>query len=141
MLWKEQFKKDNQPTLLDIHNYLHSPLWTMLQTYVADLCHPSIGIEYSGCSLKAGWNIKFKKKGKNLCVIYPEENAFTILITLQVKHQPLLKYKMETYCAYVQDVYEATPYFNGSKWLMILVDSKSIVEDVCSLLQMKYQHM
>ncbi len=33
-------------------------------------------LEYSKCSLKPGWNVKYKKSGKALCALYPMEDYF-----------------------------------------------------------------
>ena len=33
-------------------------------------------IQYSGCSAAPGWNVKYRKGGKALCTLYPDDSFF-----------------------------------------------------------------
>jgi len=94
-------------------------------------------IDYSTCSGKPGWNLKYKKSGKALCTIYPEKDSFTVLLVLGRKERAVFEETREDYCPYINDLYDQCTLFNGTKWLMIEVTSNSILEDVEELIKMK----
>ena len=63
--------KSLRPDLEEIGKYIRNPVFTEFCQEINNTYNCNEKIEYSGCSLEKGWNIKFKKSGKNLCTIYP----------------------------------------------------------------------
>lgn len=83
--------------------------------------------EYSACSLEKGWNLKFKKSGRNLCTIYPKEGFFSVMIVIGRKEQPTVEAILPELCAEVREVYANTRVFNGQRWLMLTVEDRDAV--------------
>ena len=94
--------------------------------------------EFSSCSWMPGWNIKFKKAGKNLCTVYPREGFFTVLIVAGAKERPAVEAVLPSCAPEVQEVYEQTESGNGQKWLMFDVeDADEIYRDIFRLIRIR----
>lgn len=94
-------------------------------------------IAYSVCAAKPGWNIKYKKSGKALCTLYPEEDGFVALVVLSLKDMDLFNTVRQGYTAYINKLYDDVKPFKGTKWLMINVTNQKIADDVLKLMHLK----
>ena len=95
-------------------------------------------MEYSACSWERGWNIKFRKSGKNLCTIYPRESCFTVLVVVGNKEREAVEAMLPQCSLQVREIYDETKEENGQRWLMIPVeDEDSVYEDVLHLIEIR----
>ena len=95
-------------------------------------------MDFSSCSWEYGWNVKFKKSGKNLCTIYPREEYFTVLIVVGKKQKEAVEDILSDCSDRIKDVYHQTKEGNGQKWLMIdLEDKDKTYEDVLRLINIR----
>jgi hypothetical protein len=93
---------------------------------------------FSKCSMQKGWNVKYRKSGKSLCTLYPEKKSFIVLLVIKLELVPVIEaMKNEFEPAVLNTVRTARP-FNGTKWLMIKVESEAIEKNVRELLVLKH---
>lgn len=93
---------------------------------------------YSSCSIKPGWNIKFKKSGKTLCTIYPAESYFTVMVEIGKKEKERTEQLLPQCTAILQDIYAQTKEGNGQRWLMIdLEDDEELFDDLFRLIDIR----
>ncbi len=86
--------------------------------------------EFSKCTFEFGWNVKFRKNNKSLCVVYPKENYFTVMIVIGQKEKEDFK---------IKKIYSETKEGNGQKWLTInITENNKIYEDIKAILKIKY---
>ena len=137
MEWDKQFIKDNKPTLDDIERFIQNPLWERFSKFMAETFQVNPVLEYSKCSMQPGWNIKYKKKGKNLCTIYPEAGYFKALVVSSERNQVESDLLIQTCSHKIQELYQNGKYLNGTKWLMIDVDEELILEDIERLIELR----
>lgn len=81
-----------------------------------------------------GWGISHKKKGKLICNVFPEENAFTVMVRLSDKqygavYEGLMKYSREC----IDNKY---PCGDGG-WIHYRVTSEEHLKDIETLLSVK----
>ncbi|WP_233457070.1 DUF3788 family protein [Blautia producta] len=96
-------------------------------------------MEYSKDVWARGWNVKFRKSGKSLCVIYPKKNYFTVLVVVGNKEKEHVENLLTQFSEYIQKIYHNTREGNGQKWLMIDIISKNTsYQDVLRLIDMRY---
>ncbi len=127
---------DYVPDFEEISNYMDDPgreLWQDFNQYVMENYKTRPTIAYSSCSAKPGWNVKYKKSGKSLCTLYPEKVGFVALIVVKLALLP----EIDSLDSVITDIAKAAKPFNGTKWLMIPVQNKKILEDVKELLFLK----
>lgn len=126
------------PTLKEVEEYVRNPVFHSFCAAVKETYKIEEKIEFSSCSLAAGWNVKFKKAGRALCTIYPEESFFTVLVVVGAKEKPVVEDKLFEFSPEVQEIYHQTTEGNGQRWLMIPVEDKgSVYDDVLRLIAIR----
>ena len=55
----------------------HKPLWEMLQQGKKDGYHAELAYVLSQCSYSYGWNVKFKRGSKTICMGDPREDLLS----------------------------------------------------------------
>lgn len=137
MEWTAMYGKDRQPTLEAISEYVDSPYWQTLQTWLQTSYGVQPQMTYSGCSGQPGWNLKFKKGGRALCTLYPMEGWFIALVVIGAKEEMAYSLRAPGLTPYVQSLYDASAGMPGQKWLMIPVRGADALEDVKALVEIR----
>lgn len=139
MNWNEQYPKAVQPNLVDISGYIGNPLWQELCGNLESRYKVEPKVEHSICSGAPGWNVKYKKSGRSLCTLYPHDGFFTALVCIGSKEQAEAELLLTNCCSYLQELYEKTDCFNGTRWLMIDVTDAEILTGVLLLIDTRVQ--
>lgn len=90
--------------------------------------------------MQRGWNVKYHKSGKSLCTLYPEKDTFTVLIVVKLELAHIAASMDNIFEPAILDILESARPFNGTKWLMIPIDSEAILKNVIELLLLKYNN-
>lgn len=128
----ESWNKMNQhhvPTLADIDAYVRNPIWSELCNYIIETYQAKPTFEYSRCAWP-GWNVKFKKAGKNLCTLYPFEGFLWVLVVIGKNEKQPFEEKLSLMSDYLIGLYNETPEGNGQRWLKIELEDNERIEDV-----------
>ena len=137
MSWNQRYPKSQQPSLGEIAAYIDSPLWGDLCAWAETSYGIAPKVEHSTCSGAPGWNVKYKKGGRALCTLYPDEGAFTALISISANDMPEAELLLPTFSQYLRDLFAHTSIFNGGRWLMIRVTDARVLEDVKHLIRLR----
>lgn len=130
MKWEEAFGPENMPDDGAIRAFINSPLWEELQDYLSRAYLAQPKMEYSRCSAQPGWNIKYKKKSRSLCTLYPVQGRFIALVVIGAREEPQMLQQMAEYTEYVRELYAAAAAVMGGRWMMVEVTDRDILEDV-----------
>ena len=127
------------PNISEISSYIENPIFDEFYQYMNDKYKAVCKIEYSKDVWARGWNVKFRKSGKSLCVIYPKKNYFTVLVVVGNKEKEHVENLLPQFSEYIQKIYHNTREGNGQKWLMIDIISKNTsYQDVLRLIDIRY---
>ena len=137
MNWNQRYPKSRQPSLGEIAAYIDSPLWGDLCTWAEAAYAIAPKVEHSTCSGAPGWNVKYKKGGRALCTLYPDEGAFTAMVTIGSKEAAEAELLLPTCSDYLHELYANTREFNGARWLMIRITDVRVLEDVKHLIRLR----
>ncbi len=130
--------QNHYPDIEEIGEYVRNPVFMQFCSEIKTAYQCSEKIEYSSCSMERGWNIKFKKAGKALCVIYPRENYFTVMVVIGAKEKASVEKILPECTTELNDLYHRTKEGNGQRWLMIdLEDKGNLYNDVLRLIQIR----
>ena len=135
--WDVVWPQHMKPSLSDIGEWVKNPLLGELAAWMEETYGIEPAIEFSRCSMDRGWNIKYKKGSKSLCVLYVREGWFTAMVTLGAKQVAELEVLLPTFSASFRELYERTPPFNSGKWLVVDVKEAEQLEEVQRLILMK----
>ena len=137
MTWYQYCGQSSEPNMETIQGFVKTPLFTELCKYIEEAYEVTPQLSYSSCSMQAGWNVKYKKGGKSLCVLYPMEGLFIALVVVGEKEMPMAEFEMLTCCPYIQELFKNTNYYNGTKWLMIEMRDEQCLEDTKKLIRLR----
>jgi len=127
------------PTTEELANWLGRegyPYWLTL-TQLIDQDYPGIFVPdwiYGG--KKHGWALRYKKS-RPLCTLIPEKNRTSLLIVLggeeRAKVETLRDQLSSTTCL----VYDAATTYHDGKWLVLILDNDTTLQDARLLLHVK----
>lgn len=127
--------KDHQPTEQEVSQALGSiqPCWERLVQYISDNYQMPGELIFGGKNY--GWVFRYRKSGKTLVCLYPQQEFFVSQIVLGKVHaEQALELNLGEN---VQQVLEDTPQLHDGRWLFIQVRSEEDVKDIEQLLQVK----
>lgn len=126
------------PSIEEIGAYIGTPLFETFLRHMEEKYKAVRKIEYSKDVWARGWNIKFRKAGKSLTVVYPKEQYFTVLVVVGNKERERVAELLPHLSKEIQEVYYNTKEGNGQRWMMIDLDSENqIYEDTLKLIQIR----
>ncbi len=129
---------DYMPNIQDIDELIGLPLFMQFYNELIKTYNPICKIEYSKDSLFKGWNIKFRKAGKGLCVIYPREKYFKVLVVVGKKEKESVEDILPHLSKEIQDIYYSSKEGMGQRWLMIDIDNDNeVYQDVLKLISIR----
>ena len=137
MNWNQSYPKSQQPSLAEISAFIANPLWGEFCRWTEERYTVLPKVEHSTCIGAPGWNVKYKKGGRSLCTLYPDEGAFTVLVTVGAKEAPQAELLLPAFSAYLRELFSRTQPFNGARWLMIRVSDPRVLEDVKQLVSLR----
>ena len=108
-------------------------LWSQIVEFIATNYMMTVDFTYGGKSY--GWNLWYRKSGKSLASLYPQENAFIAQVVLgreQVEKALTLSMGEN-----VRHVLHNTPSLHDGRWLFIKITTETDVTDVEQLLLLK----
>lgn len=126
------------PSMEEIAAYIGLPLFQEFCMYMEAEYRAVRKIEFSKDVWARGWNVKFKKAGKSLGVVYPKNQYFTILVVVGKKERERVENLLPQLSGRIQELYQNTKEGNGQRWLMIDVYRNDCVyQDVLKLIHVR----
>ena len=110
-------------------------LWLDLKDYLEQ--HYDFLPELIYYGKKYGWTIRYRKSGKTLISLFPEQGAFTALIVLGRKEAEKAAKKLAELSPATRKLIGSEEQLHDGKWLWIRVQKPSQVEDIKRLLTTK----
>lgn len=136
-LWIPVAENPAEKQMRAFSQQVSSPLFESLCSYLEETYQCKPVVEFSKCSMQYGWNIKYKKGGRSLCTLYPQEGSFLALIVIGQREASEAELLLPFLTEYVQHVYTQTKTGMGQKWLMIEVSNTAVLEDVKQLIALR----
>ena len=137
MNWNEVYSKLEQPTINQIEEFVNCELWQKIDHFLQENFKAKPKIEHSGCSWQPGWNVKYKKSGKSLCVMYPMKNYFIVLVTIREADLDEAEALVSVCSTYVQNVFANAKVGNGQKGVMFEIKDEETLKSVVSLIELR----
>ena len=129
MKWSERYSGTEMPSMEQIAEFIANPLWNELCAYLHSRYGVSPQVGYSSCSGAPGWNVKYRKGGRSLCTLYPDDGFFTCLVTVGSREAAEAELLLPLCAQSTRELYQKAKPMNGARWLMIPVTSLPIMED------------
>ena len=126
------------PSIAEIGDSIGLTLFELFCRYMDEEYQAVRKIEYSKDVWARGWNVKFRKAGKSLCVVYPKNKYFTVLVVVSNKEKERVENMLPYLSGELQELYRNTKEGNGQRWLMIdLYSDDEVYQDVLQLIRIR----
>ncbi len=135
--WDSLFGPETEPNFVQIGDYIETPLWVELNTYLQNAYQVKPMITYSRGSMQRGWNVKYQKGGRALCTLYPMPGFFIALVVVGAKEMHAAELLLPLLGADARSLYGSTPVCMGAKWLMLPVRDREQLADVRRLISLR----
>ena len=109
--------------------------WVQIRKFLADNYDFQPELQFGG--KKYGWCYKYRRKGKTLCVLFPETEAFTVLVTLGKKEIEKFTNSFSSFNKDTQEVFSKAYQYHDGKWVYKRVLNVSDLKDAQSLISIK----
>ena len=130
--WDVVWPQQSKPTLSDIGAWVNNPLLEELVDWVRETYQAEPSVEFSKCSMDRGWNVKFKKGSRSLCVLYVRSGWVSAMVTLNAKQVAELELLLSSFSPAFRKIFAKTAPFNGGKWLIVDVRSEEHTSELQS---------
>ena len=110
-----------------------APLWARLTAYLDEAY--AIEGTFVPPSRNYGWDVKYRRRGKTLVSLTPDEGCFTALVVLGEKETEAARGLELGH--HVRSVFEEARQLRDGRWLFVPVESERDVEDIERLLSVK----
>ena len=137
MTHERMLDQNTEPTEEDILRTVgeRKDLWLHLRKYVET--HYDFVPELDFGGKKYGWAIRYRKSGKTLITLFPEEGAFTALVVLGRKEVEKAQPLLDDLSPGVRTLFENTQQLHDGRWLWIRPCCEGDIESVKTLLGTK----
>lgn len=144
MQWGELYGDEYEPLDHQIKEFVNTPLWDDLANHLQQTYNVGPTLFYSCCSMDKGfwkgWNVKYKKSGRQLCTLYPKQGYFVALIAVGAKEIAESDLLIPLCDEYTQDLYNRTEFGSIGKSLAVEVTDENILRDVKNLIAIRGGH-
>ena len=137
MLYQRMIDGSITPTEDDITKTVgkKSSLWLEIQKYLEEYYDFTPELIYYG--QKYGWTLRYRKSGKTLCSLFPEKDAFTVLVVLGRIEVEKTFSIIDMLNLEVRTLFENAEQKRDGRWLWIRVLINADVESIKVLLNIK----
>jgi len=110
--------------------------WTSLRAMLAER-YPDLapGIDYGGA--RYGWQVRYRKVGRPLVSLFPEQDGFTSLVVLGRAEVAEAEPILDRLSPAMQRLLGGTAQLHDGRWLWIRWPEDGTVEDVRELIQLR----
>ena len=129
--------KEKPPGATEISRALTAavePLWQALTGYLGRAYDFAPESKYGR---KSGWAFQYRRSERTLCTLFPEEKAFTVLVTLGKNELARLHPQLADLGKRTQEIIDQAHQYPDGKWLWIRVSEERDVEDIKTLIVCK----
>jgi len=130
--------KTRKPTEEEMMNFIGEPgkeAWSELRQFIED--HYDLVSETVFYGVKYGWTIRYRKGGKTLCSLFPENGGFTVLIVLGKEESEKALSMTQELSSRTRTLLTDTKQLHDGRWLWIRLLKTRDASDVKKLLQIK----
>jgi len=137
MQWNELFNAQNEPSEVQINEFIGTTLWDNLDGYLREECKVKPKLSHSNCAMDnglwKGWNVKYKKSGKAICTIYPKQGYFLLLMPIGLSEMDEAELIVKSCTEYTQNIFNKTALGRTGKSLAFDVTNEDVLDDIKKL--------
>jgi hypothetical protein len=137
MAYERLLNKGKKPSKEEIRETIGEllPLWQEIHQYIEE--NYDFNQELVFFTKKYGWATRYRRKGRTMAYLFPEQEAYSALLILGAKEAEIANLNKDKLNAEVQKVFDNTEQLHDGRWLWIRVLTKSDLDSLKILLSAK----
>ncbi len=138
LLYERLLEKDHKPSEANILIKLRDTAkvaWNDLQQFLKTYYDFTPETVFYGSNY--GWSVRYRRSGKTLCSLFPEEGAFTVLVILGRKEAETVILTLNEFSTSIQQIIMNTGQLHDGRWLWVRVLTITDINDVKKLIKIK----
>ena len=139
MVYERMLDRDQQPDKEMIEKRLGRevlPVWQEAQAYLEDN-FPEYAPELIYYSTQHGWALRYRKESQQLCTLFPEKRAFSVLIVLSEEEEQLAQEKFNYFNARIRELLSRPSSLPQGRWLWLRIEDHTDFVGLRLLLELK----
>jgi hypothetical protein len=137
MMYERFLDKGKKPNKQEIEKSMGNlyPLWIEIDKYIEEKY--DFTKELIFFTKKYGWSIKYRKSGRTMLYLFPEQGAFSALIVLGKKESETVNSMKDQLSEGVKKVFDITEQLHDGRWLWVRILTDSDLNSLKLLLKTK----
>jgi len=86
---------------------------------------------------KFGVMVRYRKNGKTLVSIFPEKNAFSVVLVYGKKEVIIFNAYKESFSEHFTTIFDETPQLHDGKWMLITLKDESLLPELERMIMIK----
>lgn len=86
---------------------------------------------------KFGVMVRYRKNGKTLVSIFPEKDAFSVVLVYGKKEVILFEANREAFGSFMTDIFDNTPQLHDGRWMLITLSDDSQLPELEKMIMIK----
>jgi len=86
---------------------------------------------------KFGVMLRYRKNGKTLVSIFPEKNAFSVVLVYGKREVILFEANKESFDPFMTGIYDSTPQLHDGRWMLITLNDSTLLSDLEKMIMIK----
>ncbi len=139
MAFERFLNRDEQPEPSLIRAWIGSevlPVWDGLATYLAE--HFSdFTPEWVFYNAQQGWGLRYRKDAQQLCMLFPEKDAFSALVVLTPEEDAQVMDRIEYFNSRIRELLNRPSSLPQGRWLWLRLEDRTDLVGLTMLLEKK----
>lgn len=130
--------KEHKPTEKEMMSFIGEgakEAWLDIRRFIED--NYSILPETVFYGAKYGWTVRYRKSGRTLCSLFPEQGGFSVLIVLGGRESEEALSIRDELSSRIYEILEKSKQLRDGRWLWIRLTTTSGTDDIKKLLRIK----
>ncbi len=132
-------QRDNPPGDSEIEAWMGTEAfqyWKNVKKLI-DQYYPNVFVpEWLFGGRKHGWTLRYKKS-KSFCTLVPEKDRLALLIVFGAEERAKVEAVRNSLSQRTLKEYDQATTYHDGKWLLLIIDTEKMIEDVLRLLAIK----
>lgn len=133
------YREEPLPDMAEIRKFIQSEKSVKAFDSLIDFLEENYNFDqeifYGG--KKFGVMIRYRNNGKTLVSIFPEKNAFSVILIYGKKEVILFNSEKDTFDPFYKSIFEKTPQLHDGRWMLIRLEDDTLFSDLKRMILIK----
>lgn len=139
MAYERLLNREEQPDPAQIRAWIGPevlPVWDGLEDYLAEN-FPDFVSEWVYYNAQQGWGLRYRRESQQLCMLFPEQDAFSALVILTPEQDKAIMTKVDYYNSRIRGLLNRPSNLPQGRWLWVRLEDRTDLVGLTMMLEHK----